>query len=119
MLHILYATRGRVRLPRYRSRNQTGATVQTRNLRLTALAAVTLGSVVAAGQAVAAVQQVTGNPASQVAGSGSSASVTAVYTVDDNNANLTGLGLRIHWNSTKLTFTGWGAVFRDARVSDR
>jgi hypothetical protein len=79
-------------------------------LRVPSLAASTL-LLAAAGHA--AEQQVMGNPSTQAAASGSSFSVEAIYSVDDNNSQLTGLGLQIHWDSTKLTLvnvTGFEAV---------
>lgn len=62
-----------------------------------------MGAVLMSVNAYAQVQQVTGTPATQTAASGASVEVQALYSVDGSK-ELTGLGLRTHWDSTKLDF---------------
>ena len=61
-----------------------------------------LGWTTAAGQT----QSVSAEPASQAAASGAAVTITLVYNVGGADATLTGLGVRLHWNSTRLTFAG-------------
>ncbi len=49
-------------------------------------------------------QIVTPQPASQSKAPGSAAQIHVQYTTSNADATLTGLGLRVHWDSTKLTF---------------
>lgn len=61
-----------------------------------------LGWTTAAGQT----QAVSAEPASQSATNGGAVSITLKYNVDNADATLTGLGVRLHWDSTRLAFTG-------------
>ena len=61
-----------------------------------------LGWTTAAGQT----QAVSAEPASQSAASGAAVNITLKYNVDNTDATLTGLGVRLHWDSTRLAFTG-------------
>jgi hypothetical protein len=59
------------------------------------------------GMALAAEQVTTPNPTSQSKSPGDAISFTVNYsTTNPNNPNLTGLGLRVHFNSSKVTFVG-------------
>lgn len=49
-------------------------------------------------------QIVTPQPASQSGAPGSAAQIEVRYTTSNADATLTGLGLRVHWDSTKLSF---------------
>lgn len=54
--------------------------------------------------AVAQEQVITTQPSDQLKSEGSLASVSVLYTASDGDETLTGLGLRLHWDSTLLTF---------------
>ena len=59
------------------------------------------------GMALAAEQVTTPNPTSQSKSPGNAISFTVNYsTTNPNSPNLTGLGLRVHFNSSKVTFVG-------------
>lgn len=70
------------------------------------------GSFGVAGTALAADQIVTGSPATQTKGVGETVLITAQYDVSDPKDNtLSGLGLRTHFDSSRLTWTSNTAVF--------
>ena len=72
-----------------------------------------LGGSLAAGQT----QTLALAPASQTLASGAVANLTLNYTVSNADANLTGLGLRLHWDSSRLSFTGLGQVLAQDLVA--
>lgn len=49
-------------------------------------------------------QRVFPDPETQSKGAGGSFQIDVQYTTSNADATLTGIGLRVHWNSTKLTF---------------
>lgn len=49
-------------------------------------------------------QEITPMPAAQEAPIGDPVSIEVVYTTSDDAASVSGLGLRMHWNSSELTF---------------
>jgi hypothetical protein len=59
-------------------------------------------------------QIVTANGSGMVDGS---ASVTITYDVSDNNANLTGLGLRVHYDSSILTYSDFADQFATGLIT--
>jgi hypothetical protein len=61
--------------------------------------------------ALAAVQTVTLTPADSDQPVGGSFTLTASYDVDDGDNTLTGIGVRFHFDSSKLQFTGYDNVF--------
>lgn len=61
-----------------------------------------LGSQTAAGMT----QMLAIEPMGQSAAVGATALITVEYDVSDADPTLTGLGLRLHWDSTRLTFNG-------------
>ena len=80
---------------------------------------IVLGSVIALGSQYAsgANQIVSTDPASVTAAPGSEVSFDVVYNTDDGNAALTGLGLRIHYDSSKLEWVGFEGVERAGLVT--
>ena len=69
------------------------------------------GSFGVAGTALAADQIVTGSPATQTKGVGETVRITAQYDVSDGDNTLSGLGLRTHFDSSRLTWTSNTEVF--------
>jgi len=61
--------------------------------------------------ALAAEQIVTLTPSTSDQAVGSSFTLTASYDVDDGDNTLTGIGVRFHFDSSKLQFTGYSNVF--------
>lgn len=59
----------------------------------------------AGGAAFAKEQVITPDPASQTRAPSTALTIDVRYTASDGDATLTGLGLRIHYDSRKLTFT--------------
>ncbi|MEA1053114.1 thrombospondin type 3 repeat-containing protein [Lamprobacter modestohalophilus] len=56
---------------------------------------------------LAQTQQLSLDPAAQSAPAGTPVSIAIDYQASDANAALSGLGLRLHWDSTRLRFTGF------------
>jgi hypothetical protein len=50
---------------------------------------------------------------------GSSVSVPVTYTTSDNDNTLTGLGLRMHFNSSMLTFTGLSGILQTGLIAQQ
>jgi hypothetical protein len=65
----------------------------------------------------AKVQIVRVNPASPATRAGGNFSLTASYSTSNNNQALTGLGLRIHYDSTKMTFNNFSSVLTTNKIS--
>ena len=63
-------------------------------------------------------QRITTNPTAPKAGAGKSFSMDINYTTTDNNQTLTGLGLRIHYDSTKLTWSSFSEVLATAKIGE-
>ncbi|QVL49250.1 MAG: hypothetical protein KFB96_01595 [Thiocapsa sp.] len=61
-------------------------------------------------------QQITPDPPSQEAASGAALGIGVDYTASDRNPLLTGLGLRLHWNSARLTLQGQSDVLDTAKI---
>jgi hypothetical protein len=55
-------------------------------------------------------QMVSGSPANPAGRAGGNITFNVNYTTSDNNKNTTGLGLRIHYDPTKLTWVGFNNV---------
>ncbi len=55
-------------------------------------------------------QALTANPASQAIAKGGAMTIALDYDVSDADATLTGLGPRLHWDSTRLAFDGLSGV---------
>lgn len=64
----------------------------------------------------AAVQQVTLSPSTTSQLHNASFAITANYSVDDSNYSLLGLGVRIHFDSSALTFSSWSNVFSTSQA---
>ena len=56
------------------------------------------------------IQALTANPASQAIAKGGAVTIALDYDVSDADATLTGLGPRLHWDSTRLAFGGLAGV---------
>jgi hypothetical protein len=91
-------------------REQKGGRKMKRGLRniLSTVMAVVLILGVAAGYAAAGEQSVALSPTTAEQPVGSSFALSAFYEADDNT--LTGLGVRFHFDSTKLEFTAFNTV---------
>ena len=63
-------------------------------------------------------QRITTNPTAPKAGAGDSFSMDINYTTTDNNQTLTGLGLCIHYDSTKLTWSSFSEVLATAKIGE-
>ena len=86
--------------------------IVSRGMRCIFLALLTFAMLIGSGvgYAQAADQTVALNPSSSDQTPGSSFSLSAVYNVSDNDNTLSGIGIRFHFDSTKLSFTGWSDV---------
>jgi hypothetical protein len=62
-------------------------------------------------------QVVTAVPASQSVASGAQLSIALDYAVDPTDASLPGLGLRLHWDSTRLDLVGLDELLGRDRVA--
>ena len=75
-------------------------------------------AVICSQPALAATQQITPVPATQIATSNQSVSIGALYlSADPCDANLTGLGLRVHWDSSRLSLSSVTNVLPTALVA--
>jgi len=61
-------------------------------------------------------QTVITDPASPTANAGENFTMVVNYDTTDANKNLSGLGLRIHYNSTKLTWAGFSDVLETGKI---
>jgi hypothetical protein len=61
-------------------------------------------------------QIITPVPASQTAAAGSAVSIEVQYSTSDNDNTLTGLGLRMHYDSSKLTLNNLTGVLQTALI---
>ncbi len=61
-------------------------------------------------------QGITPDPPSQVAASGATLRIGVDYDTSDGSPLLTGLGLRLHWNSARLTLQGLSDVLGTAKI---
>lgn len=61
-------------------------------------------------------QQISGAVGDLVVPAGGTTSVTAQYSVSDGNASLSGFGVRIHYDSSILTWTGFPLVLSDSLI---
>jgi hypothetical protein len=72
--------------------------------------AVAAVDTLAASAASAAQQVITASPSSQSANPGQAVSIDVNYTTSDGDATLTGLGLRLHYNSLRLSYESLTSV---------
>jgi hypothetical protein len=65
-----------------------------------------------------ATQVVTPSPLAATVFVGTPATVSADYSVSSGDATLRGLSVRLHFNSTRLTFTGFSNVLQTAKIAE-
>ena len=63
-------------------------------------------------------QVISASPESPKAAPGNTFTMNVNYTTTDDNAALTGLGIRIHYDSTKLTWQNFGSVLQTPFLQD-
>jgi len=63
-------------------------------------------------------QIVSATPSTINAGAGANFSIDVEYTTSDNDQTLTGLGLRIHYDSSKLTWNSFSDVLSTSKVGE-
>lgn len=111
--------RARRSKPSLQRRRLRAEPLERRDL-LAAAAGLTLGDLDGLAAAMAApFQIVSASPAQVQASSGHSFNVAASYTTSNGDNTLTGLGLRLHYNSSLLAYGGMSGVFSTGLVSQQ
>ena len=88
-----------------------------RNIMFAAIATVVLLTA-GVGYALAADQEIALSPSSSDQAVGTEFTLTVTYDVSDNDSTLNALGVRIHFDSTKLDYAGYSDFFESGSLSD-